>query len=108
MQTAVSLDEAWNLGPQAPPAPPQAPPQPPKPEEAQQLGAAPRVAVDAQVLLHILDELQALRSEQARNAQALWITIAAGLVLVLCTLSSISRTLNQLDGASRRSHWSRG
>ena len=100
---AVSIDDAWNTSatPSSVVEPSEAPP-------AQKLGSPGTIAVDPRAILHIIDELQHLRMEQTRNAQSLWVTLAAGLVLVLISLSSISRSLHALDASTQRLTWGRG
>lgn len=102
----VSFDDVWGIqsADEQPPANHKVVDPAPPP---QQLGSGGRhIPVDAELLMQLLDELHALRAEQSRNAQSLWITLTAGFLLVLLSLSSVSRALHAVDATAQRLHWS--
>lgn len=92
----VPLDEVWGSIKKTPP------PSPRKVTFKEKTSAEHNEKL---LLFQLLQELKGIREEQQRNNNTLWMTLAAGFLLLLLALSSISQTFKRMETTIQKLSW---
>ena len=56
-------------------------------------------------ILLLLQEIKDMREEQRLNSNKMWVTVSIGIVLVLLSLSSISKILGRIEYNMKKTSW---